>query len=297
MANYNSGFKYNLQSNYNSAAYLIIEVSDACHGEEIISILANILATDSAIGIDNITEINKFDANIYFVVTCDSILEPLKAYVLHDKNIEMPSIKNITEEIPGRHGEVYLDSNLGSRLIELHVVAETDFDPLEKENLKRNMAKYLNPINGAKSLVFLDEPEKTYRVKYAGKINLNQYPDWMEFTIPFKMADPYIIGSIEKTHTGSGIITNQGNADTPFVIQIIGPTTNPIVIIGSKNLKYNGIIQEEETLIVDTEKRTVTLNNAIALNGWEGGFPKLQSGDNLATAGNNVTFKWRDRWV
>lgn len=315
MANYNSGQFYNKKvpdggAIYNSRFYIIIDatgtdaienitatvnVLDNTTGVDAINnILASINVSDNVAGIDKVDEIVK----IVFYIDQEGYLHPFGLLVMRDSRYEfLPAIRPDTDEIPGRHGKIYFGSRLGSRLLELHVASEEWLTPEQKEELKRKVANYLNPTSGPKDLIFADEPEKLYQVKYSGKIDITQYADWLEFTIPFKTANPYILGITQKSLSGSGIITNSGNTETPLIIEIYGEITNPVITIGSYVLSYSGTIPAGQTLIVDTEKKTVTLNGENVLYNWSGGFPKLQPGDNLVSADSKVTFKWRDRWL
>lgn len=210
----------------------------------------------------------------------------------------MPEIRTTEEEIPGRHGEIYFDSKLGARIIELPVLAN-NITPSEREALKRTLAQYLNSAQGVKPLVFSDDIEKQYEVKYAGKIGLEQFPTWMKFTIPFKTVSPYIQGSFEQTHVGDGTLSNVGNFETPLTIEIDGPVTNPSVTVGEDTLFYTGTIDSGSKLIIDVEMLTVELDGVNVLADYSGGFPWLPEGNTTVTGASagTTTFKWRGRWL
>lgn len=260
-------------------------------------------APDADAGIGLIDSAGGFDAinlsKTYYMVTADNTLWPLNVKVLRDSEIDlMPEIKFETDSIPGRPGEVYFDSKLGARVIELKVLAN-GFTIEEREGLKRNLARYLNPVDGVKPVVFADDLEKQYLVKYAGKIEVNQYPNWMELVIPFKSASPYIQGAFEIMQEGSGTLTNAGNTETPLTIQITGPVTNPSVVISPYTLTYTGSVNAGSQLTIDTEKLTVELDGANVLPNYSGGFPWLAVGDTAVAgaAGGTTTFRYRGRWL
>ncbi len=231
----------------------------------------------------------------HFLVTLDGILLPLGVRVLRDSSVDIvPSVKDYTEEIPGRHGEISFKTELGSRAIELHVAEE--MTPEERENLKRQYAKHIISED-TKTLVFESDVEKSYEVKYAGKIDPTQYPLHMDFVIPFKMAKPFINGSYEKELKGSGVIANDGTAETPLIIEIKGQVSNPTVVIGDDVLAYNGSLSNDETLVIDTEKQTVKIGSVNVIDGYNGVFPTLQPGSVDVMADSNVTIKWHDRWL
>lgn len=235
----------------------------------------------------------------YFFVSRDGILKPLGVFVLRDSRYDLlPGTRENTEQIPGRHGEIDFGSEFLPRIIEMEVIT-SEFDFVQREQIKRELAKHLNPLGRAKSLVFADDIEKTYYVKFAGKIDYTLHPNQVRFTIPFKSSNPFIIGTFIKTHTGSGILTNEGTVETPLVIEITGTVTNPSVTIGGQTLTYTGTLGSSDKLVIDTETMTVKFNGVNALANYSGGFPKLQPGDTevIAASGGTTVFKWYDRWV
>lgn len=298
MANYNTGKIYNCivpfgGAMYNSAYYVIV-VGEWGQGQDSVGLEASVTVADSGQGVDD-----AFVATAYFFVTEDNEIYPLNLIVLGDSRKDlMPGIREFAEKIPGLHGEIDFGTKLEPRLIELHVATSDGLTPTQREQLKRTIAKHLNPVSGTKTLVFGDELDKTYHIKYAGRIPLNQLPNWLDFTIPFKMSNPYIIDTFERTLTGSGILANLGNVETPLAIEIAGPDENPSVTIGSETLTYTGAIAEGETLVINTETVEAKLDGANVLNNITGDISiQLQPGNTLVTANSNVTFKWKSRWV
>ncbi len=306
MANYNSGVLYNAGvkgggANYNSAAYYIIEVSDAALGQELISILASMSVSDSGSGVDSISDLIRFPADTYFVVTREGDLNPLGVIVLRDSRYElMPETRNTTEEIPGRHGEIDFGSEFKARAIELHVATLDGLTALQKEQLKRTIAKYLNPVSGTKKLVFLDDIDVQYEVKYAGKIDLTKYADWMEFTIPFKMCQPFIESREQHVQMGAGVIVNSGTFETPILIEIPGPATNPTVSVGTSVISYSGTIASGQTLVIDTGAQTAKIGSVNAIANVSGAIDyMLEPGVSVSVVPSvsTTTIKWRDRWL
>ena len=272
-----------------------VNINDLTQGQDIVSLMYHMTLSDSGKGTDNINHV----AQTFFFIDNGGEFKPLNVLVLKDSRYDtFPSLKEYVEEIPGRHGEIYFGSKLGSRLLELHVASTDGLTPEQKEEFKRLCAKYLNPLNGTKPLIFGDDIEKTYVVKYAGKIDPIQYANWMEFTIPFKMTNPYIIGTFEKKHSGNGILTNAGNTETPLLIEIQGNITNPSIIIGGQIVTYTGTIAAGKKLIIDTEKITAELDGVDVIENLVGELPiMLQPGNTSVTADSKVTFIWKDRWV
>lgn len=271
-----------------------VTTSDTGQGNESISTSATVNTTDTGHGTDLVAV-----AKTYYLVDSDNVLQPLNVKVLRDSLVDLlPEIKVGSDTVPGKHGEIYFDSKLGARVIELKVLSN-DFTAEEREALKRTMAAYLNPIGDAQPLVFADELEKQYMVKYAGKIDPTQYPTWMQFTLPFKSASPYILGTFEEMQVGSGTLVNVGNESTPLTLEIAGPAINPSVVVGTYTLTYTGTINSGSTLIIDVENMTVELDGVNALPNYTGGFPWLSVGNTtvVAASAGTTTFRWTARWL
>lgn len=228
----------------------------------------------------------------------NNILQPLGLLVTGDSRYELlPSTRDNTEEIPGRHGEIDFGTELQTRPLELYVVTNRGNSPADKADLMRLFAKYLDPTKGYKSLVFADDINKTYVVKYSGQIPITNYATWAQFTIPFKMETPFIIDTFEKQLVGSGTLYNEGTYETGLIIEIAGPATDPSITIGDEILSYSGTIDDGYSLIIDTEKQTAKIGTSNALDNYNGVFPLLYPGETDVSASDNVTIKWRDKWI
>lgn len=270
-----------------------VSVTDFATGQDLISVLANLNIDDYGKGIDYASV-----AGAFFVIDSNNVLQPLGVIVTGDSRYELlPATRDNTEEIPGRHGEIDFGTELKPRSLELSVVTKEGYSPLEKARLQRLIAKYLDPTKGAKTLIFSDDIEKSYIVKYSGKIDITNKPTWFKFTIPFKMSNPFIMGSFEKTLVGSGTLVNEGTHETGLIIEITGPVTNPSLTIDGETLAYNASISTGTKLIIDTEKQTAKIGNVNALGDYNGVFPMLQPGETKVTSSSNITIKWHDKWI
>ena len=254
-----------------------------------------------------------------FYVNGNRILEPLDLAVLRDSRVDLfPRIKERTEEIPGRHGEINFGSKLEPRILELHVVVNEEFPFAEREKKKRQIAGYLNPTMGTKALVFADEPDKQYFVKYAGVIDIDrQYTSWFEFTIPFKCSDPYIYSTAEEKawgnqqaavgmgdaynpdHAAAINLYNKGNTPIPVIASVTGISNSPTITIGDKTMRWNELVGAGHLLVIDTGRLTVTYNDDNSLQHFNNVFIKLQPGDNIitVTGGGTFEFSWVEKWV
>lgn len=231
-----------------------------------------------------------------FNVDENGYLQPLNVRVLRDSRYELlPATRDYFEEIPGRHGEFDFGCNLESRILELHCALEAT--STTKPDLVRQIAAYLNPLLGTQTLTFADEPGKAYHVRYAGKIDLTHFIDGVEFTIPFKMCDPFITSAAQKQLTGSGTAVNSGTVETPFVVTITGAVTSPTVSVGGYAMSYGGTVEAAQALVIDTGKMIVILDNVNAMPNYNKVFPKLQPGDNTIAAPVSAVLSWYDQWI
>lgn len=237
-------------------------------------------------------------AETHFIVDSDNILQPLGIKVAKVSEGILPFVKDYTEEIPGMHGEYYLKSELKSKIIELEVVTPDGLTPEVKSELKEKFMQYLNPTkNEEKPLTFSDDLEKQYLVRYSGNIDIDNYPSWFKFVIPFKMSSPLIRGSFDNILIGSGTIINEGNTNANMIININGLADNPTIEIDGQTLTYNGTIEYGQTVVIDTEKKTVMMGDINVLNNWCGIFPTLKPGETNVTMNGNISIKWRDSWL
>jgi len=271
--------------------FINFTVTDSGIGNDLQSIVANFTVQETGVGM----EVPRV-AKTFYLIDGDNVLQPLGVIVLNgrDGNL-LPELRDYVEEIPGRHGNVVFGSSYKANVIELRVANSTD--PAVREQLKRTLAKWLNPMRGTQPLTFSEDLNKTYYVRYAGKIPLEQWPNYMEFVIPLKMTDPIIVGSFEQVKIGGATLTNEGNIKSPLTVEVEGLVTNPSWTVGGTTYSYTGTVPSGQKLVVDTSKLTAELNGINALANYSGGFPFLPPGNTLAVAGSQVTFRWRSRWI
>lgn len=226
-------------------------------------------------------------------------LHPLGVKVIRNSRFELlPTTRDYFEEIPGRDGEFDFGCDFESRIIELQCFIK--ISPSEWFEKEREIAGYLNPKLGVQELTFANAPNKVFKVRYAGKLDyVEEGPGYRKFVIPFKMTDPYIYSATESVLNGTGTALNKGNVPTPCIIEIKGSVTNPVVQINGVELKYTGLVTASDTLIIDTDKKTVTFNGVNALANYNGVFPKLKVGNNTITgpSGGSLTIKWFNKWI
>ena len=158
------------------AALVLVQlgiVADTGTGADATGLLAAILAGDSGQSADVMSPVQ---AAIYamdggsgwefvsiakpFFVVDGNTLMPLGVFILQGSEEELlPGTRDYTEEIPGRHGELNFGTELKPRIMEFKVHANVS--EKDKAALKRTLAAYLNPLNGAKALMDFRDKGKT----------------------------------------------------------------------------------------------------------------------------------------
>lgn len=264
-------------------------------GETTLTQDAEIIILIAGVGIDMAQT-----AKMAFLIDSNNVLQPLDVYVLKDSRYELlPTTRDYFEVIPGRHGEIDFGSEFEARTIELQVANRQEFSFEQREEIRSALAAFLSPLYGPQALVFADDPDKTYLVRTAGSIDLVRRAKRFMFSIPLRCSSPFIFGTWEKHHTGSGKLVNAGTIETPVTIEIVGPVTNPSINVEGQTLTYTGSLIAGDKLLIDTEALTVMLNGINAIANFTGTFPKLQPGDNVVVAASTGTtqWRWRDRWV
>jgi len=142
----------------------------------------------------------------------------------------LPSTRDKFVEIPGRQGRWEFTGDLAARQIVLPCAAMSS----TREGLAaviRTLTTALLDSDGKPkdvALILLDEPTKTYTVRYAGSMQISRLVGGSVgyFPIPFTAADPYAYGS-EDTDTNNITaayqeveIVNAGDYKTPATITI-----------------------------------------------------------------------------
>ncbi|MBA1335923.1 MAG: hypothetical protein HPY66_1741 [Firmicutes bacterium] len=233
-----------------------------------------------------------------FLVDANGVLQPIGVLVAGDSRYELlPGVREYTEEIPGLDGEIDFGSEFKARVLELHCVLEILAS--QQPAKIREIASYLNPAAGVSTLTFADDPGKVYFVKCSGTIEVTRNASWIEFTIPFKMTNPFIMSATTTSLIGTGTAANGGNAETPFLLTVAGPVTNPSVVVANYTMAYTGTVEAGQTLTIDTEKLTVKIGETNALGTYNRVFPTLQPGNNAVTAAaaGITTLTWYSRWI
>lgn len=244
--------------------------------------------------------------------------------ILDIRRTLVPTIKDIYESIPGKHGSVLFSQPFGDRLIQFDC-AIPNYNP---KDIKR-IAEFLFS-NSYEKLEIDDEKDCFYMAKLSNEGDIIERVFTGHFTLEF-VAQPFKYSNTLYTHTWYTIENNmlkifcKGSIDMPIKLKIKSTTHTltdidlPALALGTagiKNeitgikikvnddiIKYNGTISSDDELIIDTENFIVTKNGVNDIKNWEGNFPLLKPGENILeyTSDNEedaqIEVIYRERWI
>jgi len=149
----------------------------------------------------------------------------------------LPDTRDITVTVPGVHGAYDFGASMDVRMFNLRCVMQGARTSTELQNKIRRFVKHLVDINGhprTLSLVFDEEPDKTYFVRYSGSLPLEQVVTLGFFTLPLMAADPHAYGQrneiAQMVETSPDIINivSNGNVSTLPVMVLHNEGDNTI---------------------------------------------------------------------
>lgn len=227
----------------------------------------------------------------------------------------LPDVRNRTVQIPGRAGAYDFGSDLSTRQFNLEcaIKAATRQELAEKV---RALAAHLIDTNGkprTMELIFDDEPDRYYNVKYSGGVSMERIVSVGRFTLQLMATDPfaYAVNPLSipiATGTPDTTITFTIGGTASALPTIILQGTNSIgsyqITINGTTFQYSGILTAQDVIIIDCAKYAVLKNGARDLVHFTGSFPKLMPGENTIyyhlntdAALTALTIDARERWL
>jgi predicted phage tail component-like protein len=241
----------------------------------------------------------------------------------------MPETRNRTLEIAGRHGVYDFGSDLGPRPFELKC-ALVQKNGYYLQDTVRALSAHLMESNGRPKImdmIFDSEPDKVYRVRFAGSIPIQRLAGLGQFIIPMVAYDPfaYLITESDEIDVDSDVlvesdmtvdslytyditsnpmtleIDNFGTQDAAPVIEIIGSFSTLSIEAEGKTLNYTAPIGST-TLIIDCENFTAKIGSTNVLGNVTGDFITLPPGvipvHITGTFINcSITFKFKPKFI
>lgn len=231
------------------------------------------------------------------VIKGDGTVDPFGLYWLRESKFSLlAGTKGGLEEVAGMDGAIDFGTEFSADEIILELISG-ELTQVEKIALRNTVVGQLNQLREYGTLAYESDPAKVMAVRLNGKPSQQDIPGRFRISIPL-LCQPLWYGDTEYSLTGSGTATNLGTFETPVIVEVRGPCTNPSVSVNGITMTYTGLLGSGDIIIIDTGALTATLNGVGALT-FNGAFPTLLPGDNtvVAATGGTTIFKWRDCWL
>lgn len=235
-------------------------------------------------------------------MNADGTVSPFGLKWLRDSSFELLApTRDSFETVEGVDGVVDFGSEFGTGEFTLELINNNGFlSQSAKNSLRDTVVGYLNQLRDYGTLTWENDSGKTLSVRLQGKPQMPDIPGRVKVSIPLAY-QPIWVSVEEHSHTDDGTLVNAGTFETPIVVEIRGPCSNPSVIVGDYTLSYTGDLISSDTLIIDTGALTAKFNSVNALGNLTGlsHEVKLQPGNTAVTgaSGGTTVFKWYDGWL
>ena len=176
-----------------------------------------------------------------------------------DSSIQViPQTESNYIDMPEKDGSIIENTIYKNRLFSIVAYSELGLSIAEKEQLKREIAQILDATkNSPKKLTFMAS-ETSFDVQYSGAAEITEGPSFVKATIPLE-AGPYGYPLFEQEVTGTGLLVNDGDADTGCVHKISTGAVNPSFQLGTITYTWAGTVPENSTLYIDHNNYTCYL--------------------------------------
>lgn len=225
----------------------------------------------------------------------------------------IPSIRNRTVEIPGRPGVWDFGSEFGTRVFELPCIIQQS-NRTDLMSIFRDLAKLFNPQKGVKKLILDEQPNRYYLARIFDAISAEQIFTIADFTLTMVCPDPfgYIDAKASTTLVANPAdisVVSAGDLDAGPVFTIAGACGNLTIanLTTGTSLVYTGSLGALNTLVIDMNKQTVTLDGTtnVMANISNGDFWSLSPGLNslritsgiVSSVNTTIQITWSDKYL
>lgn len=209
----------------------------------------------------------------------------------------IPSLRNSTAEIAGKHGVVDFGSKFSEREIDIECLIPYCRTQAELLALKDKLAGWLNPDNGVCELRLDSEPDRVYYARLRDGVSFERITrKSASFSIPFFCPDPYAYAAEDEvfTLTEDGTVTRTlGNVESHPVYEVRGVLANTnrslTFTVDGVGVTAKGPLADGEVLYLDTDNMTAWIETSAGVvrnalgNITELNFPYLAVGDSVIT--------------
>lgn len=244
-------------------------------------------------------------SNPKFIVHPDGTFEPFDMTIIPNESdiSSMPDIREESETIPGKDGEIPLEITYAPRHFDFVLWTKEGLTEIEKEELKAKIADTLNVARKQDCELLFLKTRRTYYVRLAGRFEITQeWATWFECRIPLKAYDPFGYETFERRKRGTFDLRNYGNEDADTTVYISGAIDNPSFVADGVRYYYDGSIPEGAQLVIDSKTQTAYIENkdgekTNALQGWCGKFLTIPPGSIRVLADFKVRIVHRNKWI
>ena len=176
-----------------------------------------------------------------------------------DSSIQvMPQTESSYIDMPEKDGSIIENTIYKNRLFSIVAYSELGLSIAEKEQLKRDIAQILDATkNSPKKLTFMAS-DTSFDVQYSGSADITEGPSFVKATIPLE-SGPYGYPLFEKEVLGTGLLVNDGDADSGCIHKISSGAVNPSFQMGMITYKWSGTVPADTTLYIDHNNYTCYL--------------------------------------
>jgi len=229
----------------------------------------------------------------------------------------LPGTRDKVITLPGRHGALRMMPDLGERTINLEcwLASSTLAQLHERFDLVR---AWLNPLLGARQLIFDETPDRHYLATYAGGgMESEIIARQGRFTVSFVCADPFAYATtpdIVNMTVSPRSHTQRGTAPADPLLRLQGILTGTggqqvSISIGTQTVTYRGALATGEWLEIDCATKTVNrlvgaTRTRVIQFVEKPVFPQLAPGANTVTVTTAAGATWsrldihcRNRWL
>ena len=224
----------------------------------------------------------------------------------------LPSVVNVVQDIPGRHGALFRSSRLGTYIQPVHIWLRTQ-DRREVSEVKHRLAAMLY-ADEPKPLYLPDEKGLYYLAILDGDSGLGEITsDIPETTLNFLICDPIAYGirrsARVRSYDGDTPINAGGSWPSYPLIKVLasGVTANGITITNRTTGEFiritnetAGGIPDDSYIYIDTDAERVWLpeydNETIGVTA-ESDFFTLDANTVINCYNCWADFEWRERWL
>lgn len=230
----------------------------------------------------------------------------------------LPATRDRTLEVPGMHGLYDFGADLAPRLFELEC-AIIQPNAYFLQRAVRALAAHLMDGDGRPrtlELIFDEEPDKVYFVRYAGAVSIQKRIGIGKFTLPFIAYDPfaYSIFNANDVNVDTPVLVdsditvdanydflvrfptqltvdNFGSVNVRPIVEINGSFSTLSLTLGGITLNYTASLNNE-LLILDFAKYTARIGAVNMIGHTNGRFGHLPVGTSKVNVeGSNLNVK------